>query len=147
MTTSFADITLDVAILDDDHRQLEALFRAFEQCFAADGDVEEATRIAGEALVLGNSHFEHEEALMAETCYPDTAEHKFHHRNLRLQFTTLADDTIANIRRHDPVTLEHLDVLRRLLLEHVAGPDSALAAHLKSVGGARLARLGLQLAS
>ncbi|MDR3527515.1 MAG: hemerythrin domain-containing protein [Rhizomicrobium sp.] len=133
MTIAFTEISLGVALMDREHRALVALFDAFERCFGDDSQLEEAERLAGEALSLANDHFEHEEALMAESQYPGIAEHKFHHRNLRLQFTTLVDDTIANIRRHDPVTLEHLDVMRRLLQEHILGPDTVLAAHLKTV--------------
>jgi hemerythrin-like metal-binding protein len=133
MSHNFTAISLGVALMDREHRGLVALFDAFEQCFAGDSQLEEAERLAGEALILANDHFEHEEALMAESQYPGIAEHKFHHRNLRLQFTTLVDDTIANIRRHDPVTFEHLDVMRRLLHEHIMGPDAALAAHVKTV--------------
>jgi len=136
MTIDTTGVTLGVALMDREHLQLVALFDAFEQCFDNNTQLEEAERLAGEALTLANTHFEHEEALMAETRYPGIAEHKFHHRNLRLQFTTLVDDTLANILRHDPVTLEHLDVMRRLLHEHILGPDTALAAHLKTVGAA-----------
>lgn len=133
MTINLTGIALGVAVMDREHLQLAALFDAFERCFHDHTEREEAERLAGEALTLANDHFEHEEALMSETRYALTTEHKFHHRNLRLQFTTLVDDTLANILRHDPVTLEHLDVMRRLLRDHILGPDTALAAHLKSV--------------
>ena len=136
MTFTFSDIVLGVAVMDREHEQLEALFNEFERCFGDEGAADRAINLAVEALALGNAHFEHEEALMDATQYPGAAEHKFQHRNLRLQFTTLADDTIANIRRHDPVTIEHIDVLRHLLLEHISGPDRALAAHLTKADAA-----------
>lgn len=134
MATTISDIVLGVALMDREHGALEALFNEFEQCFSSDTQINRAIVLAGEALALGNEHFAHEEALMEATGYPGIAEHKFQHRNLRLQFTTLADDTIGNIRRHDPVTIEHLDLLRHLLLEHISGPDGALAAYLKENG-------------
>ena len=133
MTITSVDTTSGLALMVREHRQLEVLFDEFERCFGDDAKNERAMHVAGEALDLGNAHFEHEEALMAASHYPGIAEHKFHHRNLRLQFTTLSDDIIANIGKHDPVTIEHLDVLRRLLMEHISGPDSALEAYIRSV--------------
>jgi len=126
VTITSADTVAGLALMIREHRKLEELFDEFESCFGDDAKNERAMHVAGEALDLGNAHFEHEEALMAASHYPGIAEHKFHHRNLRLQFTTLSDDIIANIG-------EHLDVLRRLLMEHISGPDSALEAYVRSV--------------
>jgi hemerythrin-like metal-binding protein len=120
--------------MDREHIQLAAMFDAFEQCFHNRTPLENAEALVEEALRLGNSHFEHEEALMEQAAYPGIAEHKFHHRHLRLSITTLVGDTLAHLRTHDPVTLEHLDVMRRLLHEHIAGPDTVLATYLKTVG-------------
>lgn len=117
--------------MDAQHHALAKLFDAFVMCIRTDEPREVADSLIQQAMTCANAHFEHEEQLMAQSAYPNTEDHKFRHRNLRLQFTTLIGDTVA---AHDPVTLEHLDVMRHLLEEHIAGPDGELAAHLKAAG-------------
>lgn len=119
--------------MDAEHHALAKLFDAFVTCVRTDEPREVADSLIQQAIACANAHFEHEEQLMAQTAYPNIDDHKFRHRNLRLQFTTLIGDTVA-VKAHDPVTLEHLDVMRDLLEEHILGPDGRLAAHLKAAG-------------
>lgn len=122
-----------IAAMDDEHHALAKLFDAFVKCIQTDEPQEVADSLIQQAITCANAHFEHEEQLMAQTAYPNAEDHKFRHRNLRLKFTTLIGDTVA-VKAHDPVTLEHLDVMRLLLEEHISGPDGQLAAHLKAAG-------------
>jgi hemerythrin-like metal-binding protein len=117
--------------MDREHRELTRLFDEFAECVKGDGSAELAHDIVQRAIKAGNYHFEHEEEIAAQANYPDIEEEKFHHRNLRLQFTTLVGDTV-NFKSHDPVTLEHLAVMCSLLEEHIAGPDKDLADFLKA---------------
>jgi hemerythrin-like metal-binding protein len=119
--------------MDTEHHALAKLFDAFVTCIRMDDSREAADSLIQQAITCANAHFEHEEQLMAQTAYPNAEDHKFRHRNLRLQFTTLIGDTVA-VKAHDPVTLEHLDVMRNLLEDHISGPDGELAAHLKAAG-------------
>jgi hemerythrin-like metal-binding domain len=135
MAIDFSELRLGIPAMDQEHQDLAALFDSFERCFQTRSDPEKAEALVGEAVSVAMAHFEHEEELMTASGYPGTEEHKFHHRNLRLQFTALLADTLANLRAQDPVTLEHLNQMRRLLVEHIMGPDTALAAHLKAVQG------------
>ena len=124
---------LGIELMDTEHRALVTLFDAFVTCIRKDEPREVADSLVQQAIACANGHFEHEEQLMAQTAYPQIEDHKFRHRNLRLQFTTLIGDTVA-VKAHDPVTLEHLDVMRDLLEDHISGPDRTLAAHLKAAG-------------
>lgn len=133
MAINFAEVVLGIEVMDREHIQLAAIFDEFELCFHNKTPLENAEAVVEKALRLANSHFEHEEVLMEQAAYPGIAEHKFHHRNLRLSFTTLVGDTLAHLQAHDPVTLEHLDIMRRMLYEHICGPDTVLAAYLKTV--------------
>jgi hemerythrin len=119
--------------MDTEHHALAKLFDAFVKCIRMGEPREAADSLIEQAMTCANAHFEHEEQLMAQTSYPNTEDHKFRHRNLRLQFTTLIGDTVA-VKACDPVTLEHLDVMRALLENHISGPDRDLAAHLKTAG-------------
>jgi|GEM_PF-817677 len=134
MAVDFSKLAVGVDVMDAEHWQLAGMFDEFEHCFHRHGAPETVELLVQEALSLANTHFEHEEALMEATDYPEIAEHKFHHRNLRLQYTTLVGDTVAHFRSHDPVTLEHLSHMRHLLSNHIAGPDMALANYLKTAG-------------
>jgi hemerythrin-like metal-binding protein len=122
-----------IEAMDTEHHALAKLFDAFVTSIRRDEPREAADGLIQQAITCANAHFEHEEQLMVQTAYPDAEDHKFQHRNLRLQFTTLIGDTVA-VKAHDPVTLEHLEVMRDLLEDHISGPDGKLAAHLKAAG-------------
>jgi hemerythrin len=124
---------LGIPSIDDEHRELVRLFDAFASCVKGASPAEEMHAIVQQAISIANEHFAHEERLCDETGYPQTEDHKFRHRHLRLQLTTLVGDTIGMAAR-DPVTIEHLFEMRRLLREHSDGPDRDLAEHLKRAG-------------
>lgn len=124
---------LGVESMDNEHRRLAALFVAFEAILKEADSLERAREIVQEALALANEHFEHEEALMTKYHYPAIEDEKFHHRHLRLQFTTMAGDTL-NSGVCDQVSLENLAGLQRLLYEHITGPDRDLARYLIAKG-------------
>jgi hemerythrin len=119
--------------MDNEHRRLAVLFDEFKAAMNEEDSLERAQAIVEEALALTNEHFEHEEELMVRTAYPAIEEEKFHHRNLRLQFTTLVGDALSN-GASDPVTLENHTVLQHLLIEHIIGPDRELANYLIARG-------------
>lgn len=124
-----------IATIDDEHRKLVSLFDAFARCIKEGAPVEDAYDIVREAIAVANAHFEHEERLIAETRYPNAEDHKFRHRHLRMQLTTLVGHTVG-IAVHDHVTEERLFEMRRLLEEHIEGPDRDLADHLMKANAA-----------
>jgi hemerythrin-like metal-binding protein len=128
-----AFVELGIESMDSEHRELVRLLDDFARCIKDGNSTERAHAIVSEAIKCGNAHFEHEEELAAQVGFPEIEEEKFQHRNLRLQFTTLVGDTVAN-KFCDPVTLEHLKVMRALLDEHISGPDKDLADYLKAAG-------------
>jgi hemerythrin-like metal-binding protein len=127
------EIALGVASIDAQHQELVDLFDQFEHCIKSDVSRDEVQGVIDRALACANAHFEHEEELIARTRYPKAEEHKFEHRHLRIQFTTLVGSALA-ILSHDPVAREQLGVMRGLLLDHIVGPDRELAAHLNAAG-------------
>ena len=126
-------LALGVESMDSEHRCLAALFDEFKAAMNEEDSLERAQEIVEKALALANEHFEHEEDLMVRTAYPAIEEEKFHHRNLRLQFTTLVGDALNN-GASDPVTQEHVALMQQLLTEHIAGPDRDLANYLIAHG-------------
>ena len=124
-----------IASIDDEHRKLVSLFDAFARCITEGGPIEDAYEIVQEAIAVANAHFEHEEQLIADSHYPNAEDHKFRHRHLRMQLTTLVGHTVG-IAVHDHVTEERLFEMRRLLDEHIDGPDRELAEHLMKAAAA-----------
>lgn len=127
------DIDLGIESIDAEHRDLIRLFDAFARAIASGAPPEEAHAIVQEALAATNAHFEHEEQLAEDCGYPGIDEEKFHHRHLRIQVAALAGDAMS-IAAQDPATLESLHEIRRLLDEHIDGPDRELAEFLKEAG-------------
>src|SRR5512139_2105323 len=97
MTADICDfLELGIESMDNEHRELVRLFDEFAQCVKEGVSPERAHEIVNAAIECANAHFEHEEELAAQADYPQIEDEKFHHRNLRLQFTTLVGDTVAN---------------------------------------------------
>lgn len=131
MTKQRASLDLGIAWMDHEHHQLANLLDEFAHCVREGEQPERASYLIDQAIRHANAHFEHEESVAAEANYPDIEEERFNHRNMRLQFTTLAADT-AGAKYCDPITLDHLDTMRILLEEHINGPDRELAEYLKA---------------
>ena len=131
MVTS--EIALGIETIDTQHEELVELFNQFARAIENDAPLGDVEVLVQRAIACANAHFETEEELIARTNYPHAEDHKFQHRHMRLEFTTLAGDVLA-ARGHDPMTLEDLDDMRAILMEHITGPDRELAKHLKAVG-------------
>jgi hemerythrin len=126
-------LALGVESMDTEHRRLAALFEEFADCITGNAPPERTQQIVQDALALANEHFEHEEELAVRAGYPKLDEEQFHHRNMRMQFTTLVGDTLCN-PANDPMTLDNLATMQKILYEHITGPDRELAEYLKQRG-------------
>lgn len=122
-----------VASIQAQHEQLIALFNEFEHCIKSDAALEVVQDVVQRAITCANEHFAHEEELIERTGYPAAEEHKFLHRHMRLEFTTLVGNVLTTLS-HDPVALEHVDRMRSMLSDHITGPDKELEAHLVAAG-------------
>lgn len=122
-------LVLDVAQIDCEHRKLADLFEQFAEAIKDRRSPDRAQTIVREALAVANEHFEHEEALMEQTNYPEIEDERFHHRNLRLQMTTLVSDALS-MAGGGQIVLDSLARMQRLLVEHISGPDRDLANYL-----------------
>ena len=127
------EVALGIDSIDEQHQELVDLFAEFGNCIKTDAPLEMVDRIVQKAIACANAHFEHEEELIARTSYPHADDHKFRHRHIRMEFNTLAGDAVA-IKAHDPVTLQHLEDMHALLMDHITGPDRVLVEFLKAAG-------------
>lgn len=125
-------LALGVEVMDTEHRHLAALFDEFVVCMK-EGNRDRVRIVVEEALAATNEHFDSEERLMAEHDYPDAEEEKRQHRMLRMKLTTFAGD-ILNTGICDPVTIENIATMQKLLFDHIIGPDRDLANYLIARG-------------
>ena len=128
-----SEIALGIGSIDAQHEELVSLFNEFAQAIESDLSLDLVSQIVQRALASANAHFEHEEGLIDQTRYPQAAEHKLLHRRLRMELTTLAGGAMS-MHMHDSVTLEQLQTMLGVLRDHIAGPDTQLAEHLKAAG-------------
>jgi hemerythrin-like metal-binding protein len=128
-----SELALGVASIDAQHHELIDLFDQFDRAIKLNSPLERVQAIFSRAITRANAHFEFEEELIARTHYPKAEEHKFQHRHMRIEFTTLAGSTMA-ILTSDPVALQQLKDMRTRLVEHIVGPDRELVDHLKAAG-------------
>lgn len=124
---------IGVEALDREHVRMTDLFAQYAGLIRTNAPPEKIRAALDRALEFGNEHIEHEEGLMDQYAYPAANMHKMQHRNLRLQYTTLMSDTAA-VRLQDRTTLQHLDMMERLLVKHFNGPDQEFAAYLTHRG-------------
>lgn len=127
------EIALGIESIDAQHEQLIGLFQEFAQAVEHDASLEVVSEIVQRALAAANEHFAHEEELIDRTNYPHAADHKFLHRHMRMELTTLAGGAMS-MHLHDSVTLEQLQTMLGVLHDHITGPDTELAEHLKAAG-------------
>lgn len=116
--------------IDAEHSKLVNLFDAFARCIKEGAPVAETYDIVRETIKSTNEHFEHEERIIDESRYPNAEDHKLLHRHLRMQLATLMGHT-ANTGVDDQVTAERLFEIRRLIVEHIQGPDGDLEEYLR----------------
>jgi hemerythrin-like metal-binding protein len=128
-----APLELGISQMDDEHRKLVHLFDEFTRCVKDGGTAAQVGSIISQALDCANEHFEHEEALAESAHYPNMADEQSNHRILRLNLTTLAGYAFST-KHCDALVLEHLNRIRTLLREHIAGPDHDLAKYLWAKG-------------
>lgn len=130
----YADVlSLGVETMDTEHRHLTVLFDDFVACLKDGAPRDRVSAIVEEALAATNAHFDSEEQLMEKAGYPDGEEEKRQHRMLRMKLTTLAGD-VLNMGTCDPITLENIGAMQKLLYEHMDGPDRDLANYLIAHG-------------
>lgn len=126
----YADVlSLGVKTMDDEHRRLAALFDEFVAALKDGAPRERVNTIVEQALAATNEHFDSEERLMEKAAYPEIEEEKRQHRMLRMKLTTFVGD-VLNAGTCDPITMENVGTMQKLLYDHMDGPDRDLANYL-----------------
>ncbi len=124
-------LCVGVAAIDDQHRNLTATINELYQAYAAGRDKAVIERIVCALSDYVAAHFGLEEALMAQSDYPDAEAHKAEHREF---LDKTMDFILASVEGREELSVEVLDFLTDWWLKHISGTDMRLAGHLKARG-------------
>ena len=123
-------MSVGVKLLDNDHKKLVLLVNKLFDGVVAVGARPALESVFEELVDFTRLHFFHEERLLAETGYPDSAAHRHEHDQLLEQ--------LMELQVHFAVSTElanDLDVMNRLrvwLFKHTQGADQEFVPHLKA---------------
>jgi len=126
------EMSVDVKMLDNDHKKLAILINDLHAGLMAGRNREELERILDELVGYTRLHFAHEERILAEAGYRGAATHKQEHEEKIKQVLDLQ----ARFRgaSESAADLEVLDQLKDWLFLHLEHSDKEFVAHLKATG-------------
>jgi hemerythrin len=127
-----SEMSVDVKMLDNDHKKLAILINDLHEGLMAGRDSKELYHIFDELVAYTRVHFAHEERLLAETGYSGAAAHKQEHDQKVQQVLTL--QARFSSARESADYLEVLDQLKEWLFKHIEHSDKEFVAHLKATG-------------
>jgi hemerythrin len=127
------ELAVGVEAIDEQHRELFRRTEVFLQAAQASAEGRELLRLLGYLGEYVVTHFEAEEALMAELAYPSAAAHTAEHARFTREFVRMRDgfaragpdaELVARVRR------EVCD----WVIRHVTEADRQLAAFVRGSG-------------
>ena len=127
-----SELSVDVKMLDNDHKRLAILISDLHDGLMAGRDSKDLDRIFDELVAYARVHFAHEERILAEAGYIGAAAHKQEHEQKIKQLMTL--QALFQIAKESADYLEILDQLKEWLFTHMERSDKEFVAHLKATG-------------
>jgi hemerythrin-like metal-binding protein len=127
-----SEMSVDVKMLDNDHKKLAILINDLHEGLMAGRDGEALDRIFDELVSYARIHFAHEEQLLAEAGYSGATAHKKEHEKKVEQVLMLQARFKSS--KDSAEYLGVLDQLKDWLFKHTQGPDKDFVAHLKATG-------------
>jgi hemerythrin len=125
-------MSVDVKMLDNDHKTLAILINDLHGGLMAGRDSKALEHIFDELIACSRVHFAHEERILAEAGYSGAEAHKKEHeQKINLLLTLQARFQIA---KESADYLEVLDMLKNWLFTHMESSDKKFVAHLKASG-------------
>lgn len=121
-------LSVGVEIIDSDHKKLVAMVNELHDAVKAARGKEVLGKVLDGLVAYTKTHFGHEEAEMARTKYPQTAEHTKEHVSLTKQVLDVQKKYQAG--NTAVLSMEVMAFLRDWLLKHIQGSDKALGTFL-----------------
>ena len=125
-------LSVGVAEMDDEHRQFIARVNELNKAIVEIEDKAKVARALDLMLTEAAHHFEHEEQLLAQWDYPETAAHTAKHTELREQFERVVKE-FAGTDISFVWALKGLR-LKQLLIEHLLNEDMKYRDFLRARG-------------
>ena len=122
------DYELGVRMIDSEHRFLFELINEFHDTHRAGGSRAEVLRVLTRLIAYAETHFQHEQALMAEEAYPRLDRHLAAHDELVMAIFRLNEGLEAGGANVDGKTLRFL---QRWLVDHIVKEDLDFADYLR----------------
>ena len=125
-----ASYSVGIQSIDNDHKQLLALFNQSKLLVSRDVAWEQIEKILDQVALHTRQHFGREEAVMAACEYPGLANHQQVHNLLIRQLEGLIDKS-----KYDPLGASELfDFLAAWWIDHISSMDLAMASYCKDKG-------------
>ncbi len=119
-------LSVDIPSIDAQHRHIVHSLNDLHDVLKRGGGPAQVRTIVKELLGSARAHFEHEETLMRRSEYPGYESHKAVHAQLIDRIRTI---TVEVSSGKVPLSLDVLDVLQKLLHDHITTVDRAYADH------------------
>jgi hemerythrin len=124
-------LSVGVASIDDQHRQLVALINQLHDAMREGKGKAMLVQVSKDLLAYTKSHFNHEETLLRTHGYPELPSHRAVHD----KFTEQVFDVHKRLEGKESVlTMDVMAFLRTWLTDHIMKTDQQYAAFLKQAG-------------
>ncbi len=125
-------MSVDVKVLDDDHKKLVAMINDLHDGLKAGHGKEVLEKTLDNLVQYTKFHFDHEETLFAKTGYPGAFLHKKEHDELTRQVSEVQAKFKSGAVTC--LSLEVMDFLKDWLVRHIQGSDQKYGPHLNANG-------------
>jgi hemerythrin-like metal-binding protein len=122
--------SVGISVLDADHRQLIELINQLQEARDAHRGAAVVQNVLAELGEHVREHFEREEALMARAGYPESEQHRSHHRRTTEQIAHFASLS----RDGEEFPMQVLEFMKAWFSNHVICQDLKLLGHFQAAG-------------
>lgn len=124
------DMAVNVAKIDDQHRDLVQLANKLEEAVVTNADYKQIDAIIDQLSAFAHTHFELEEGYMKRYKYPSADAHILNHKTMFIQSVALA----AELMESDAPPMDLLQTFQSWIAKHINDSDKALGEYLNGKG-------------
>ena len=115
--------------IDEQHQRLIGIYNELDEALWQGKAHRQMEAILAHLFKYTKTHFAAEERLLAETGYPDLAQHQYEHRVLT---DRLRGFVHRHVRNGERVSSEVVDFVRKWVMSHIMECDMAYVAHVRT---------------
>lgn len=122
-------MSVNVTVLDDDHKKLIGLINRVHEVVERGGAREQVNAIVSELIDYTEYHFSREENMMEKAGYPALEDHKQLHAALVEKIKDYEQALNEDLSQFEPMNL--LEFLSRWLMQHILHEDRKYKPYMK----------------